>query len=499
MSTPVRMPQIGETMVAGTIGLWLKHPGDYVHHLDPLVQIETEKVITEIPSPLEGRLLEHVAAEGDSVPVGAPIALVEEATGSSPQEEAPAGREPAAPTAPATPPTRGPDDPSPAPPSSAASAGGATAPGGAATDLVPGGTGPRPDTTGIAATDSPPSNAVGLFPSSPLPSTVPAHPALLTHRADPRTAGTTAEPIPDVAPDHAGSRLPPMVAEPTFSPAVRRLAAEYGVNPRTISGTGAGGRVTREDVLGHASRLRAAGEVSPTAGSAHPDIAPPSALRRVIAQRMVESIRNVPHAWMMVEADVTALVRLRQGMRAEFRQREGFDLTYFPFFVKGVVEGLRAQPALHASWTDEGILYHHDIHLAVAVATESGLVVPVLRSPDGMSVAGLARAVHHLAERARSGDLAPEDMRGATFTVNNTGALGSVLSVPIISPPQAGIVTLEAVQAKPAVVGEGIAVRHLVNLALSFDHRLADGLTAGRFMQKIKTVLESFQPGDPLY
>ena len=286
-----------------------------------------------------------------------------------------------------------------------------------------------------------------------------------------------------------------------FSPAVRRLAGEYGLDPRDIRGTGAAGRVTREDVIAHADRLRGArGAAQPVPAAPQADaVVEPSALRRAIAQRMVESTRNIPHAWMMVEADVTGLVRLRQALRAEFARREGFDLTYFPFFVKAVVEGLRQHPALNASWTETGVVYHGRIDLGVAVAAEDGLLVPVMRAADGMSVAGIARAVRDLATRARGGDLGPADMQGATFTVNNTGALGSVISMPIISPPQSGIITLETIQARPAVVGDGIAIRHIVNLSFSFDHRVADGLTAGRFMQAVREVMQGFVPGSPVY
>lgn len=404
MTTEVRMPQLGEAVAEATIDRWLKQPGDAVRRFEPLLEVMTEKVNTEIPSPADGVLEEIIAGEGATVAVGAPIARI--ATAAETGAPAPAeSREPA--------------------------------------------------------------TAVGLFPSSPPPQALPA----------PATGA------PGPAP---------------FSPAVRRLAAEYGVDLRQVRGTGGGGRVTREDVMAHAHRHRVEVHASPQA-PADDEVVAPSALRRTIAQRMLESTRSIPHAWMMVEADVTGLVRLRKGVQAEFQRRDGFDLTYFPFFIKAVVEGLRAEPVLNASWTDAGIVYHHAIHLGMAVATEEGLVVPVLRAADGMSIAGIARAVRDLAARARAGDLGPEDMRGATFTVNNTGALGSVVSMPIINPPESGIITLETIQARPAVVGEGIAIRNMVNVSFSFDHRVADGLGAGRFMQHVRRVLEAFAPGDPIY
>ena len=413
MPTPVRLPQLGEAVAEGTIERWLKQPGESVRRFEPLLEILTEKVNTEVPSPVDGVLLEIVVAEGETVPVGATIALIREEG----EAAEPAAPEPAAPAEPA-----------------------------------------------------------GLFPSSPITPAAPAHPA-------PAVAGV-------------------------FSPAVRRLAAEYGVDPRAISGSGAGGRVTREDVVAHAARLRRSGETAVPARRPEPDDAtdpaverpvPPSALRRAIAARMVESTRTIPHAWMMVQADVTGLVRLRQAARAEFARREGFELTYFPFFVKAVVEGLRDQPSINASWREDGIVYHKRINLGIAVAAEEGLVVPVLHAVDGMSVAGIARAVRDLSTRARAGDLSPEDMQDGTFTANNTGALGSIVSMPIINPPQSGIITLETIQARPAVVGEGIAIRQLVNLSFSFDHRVADGLTAGRFMQAVRRVMEAYAPGAPVY
>lgn len=414
MATPVRMPQLGEAVAEATIDRWIKQAGEVVTRFEPLLEVMTEKVNTEIPCPVDGVLVEIIAGEGATVPVGETIAMIQE------RVEAGATEAPPAPAVAAPPP---------------------------AADPVP--------------------VAKGLFPSSQTPSA--PDPVVLAARG----------PVP-------------------FSPAVRRLAAEYGVDLRDVRGTGNAGRVTREDVLAHAHRRRVDASAIPQVTTDEQVVAP-SSIRRAIAQRMVESVRNIPHAWMMVEADVTGLVRLRQAARAEFQRREGFDLTYFPFFVKAVVEGLRAEPVLNASWTDEGIVYHRAIHLGVAVAAEEGLVVPVLRAADGMSVAGIARAVRDLAARARAGDLSPEDMRGATFTVNNTGALGSVVSMPIINPPESGIITLETIAARPAVVGEGIAIRHMVNISFSFDHRIADGLAAGRFMQHVRRVMEAFAPGDPVY
>jgi 2-oxoisovalerate dehydrogenase E2 component (dihydrolipoyl transacylase) len=393
LPTTWMLPQLGETVAEATIGRWLKRQGEAVEKFEPLLEVVTEKVTTEITSPYGGVLAEILVPEGATARVGEPLAVFVE------QEAA------------------------------------AAAP-------------------------------VGLFPSSPV-----------------------AAPPPPAAP----------AAVPGFSPAVRRLAGEYGVDLREVAGTGAGGRVTREDVIAHADRMRAGASRGAAPAPGADAAVAPSPVRRAIAARMALSVREIPHAWMMVEADVTGLVRLRQAARAEFSRREGFDLTYFPFFVKAVVEGLREHPVLNASWTEEAIVYHGRIDLGVAVAAEDGLIVPVLHGADGMSVAGIARAVRSLAARARAGDLGPEDVAGATFTVNNTGALGSVVSMPIIQAPQSGIITLETIRPVPAVVGEGIAIRQVVNLSFSFDHRVADGLTAGRFMQTVRRLMEAYAPGHAVY
>ncbi len=419
MPTTWTLPQLGEAVAEATIGRWLKRQGEAVERFEPLVEVETDKVITEITSPCGGILAEILVPEGATARVGEPVAVFEEA-------------EQAATAPPAAPPA-------------------------------------------------------GLFPSSPI-----AAPVAAPQAPAPAPSG------PEASAPAAGS--PPATAAPgAFSPAVRRLAGEYGVNPREVAGTGAGGRVTREDVIAHAARLRASAAREATPAPGGDAAVAPSAVRRAIAARMAQSVRDIPHAWMMVEADVTGLVRLRQAARPEFSRREGFELTYFPFFVKAVVEGLRQHPVLNASWTEEAIVYHGRIDLGVAVAAEEGLVVPVLHGADGMSVAGIARAVRSLAARARAGDLGPEDVTGATFTVNNTGALGSVVSMPIIQAPQSGIITLETIRAVPAVVGEGIAIRQVVNLSFSFDHRVADGLTAGRFMQAVRRVMEAYAPGYAVY
>ncbi|NLG69833.1 MAG: 2-oxo acid dehydrogenase subunit E2, partial [Firmicutes bacterium] len=226
---------------------------------------------------------------------------------------------------------------------------------------------------------------------------------------------------------------------------------------------------------------------------------PASPVRQVIARRMVESWTTIPHAWTMVEADVTALAALREQVRETFVRREGFELTYLPFAVKAVVETLEEHPELNASWQDGRIVYHRSVHVGVAVGLEDALLVPVIREAERLSLVGLARALHDLVRRAREGRLGADETAGGTFTVNNTGALGSVLSAPIINPPQAAILTTEAVQRRLVVLKDDqLAIRSIMALCLSFDHRVADGVQALRFLNGVKRRLEAFGPGMPL-
>ncbi|OUM98608.1 MAG: branched-chain alpha-keto acid dehydrogenase subunit E2 [Firmicutes bacterium ZCTH02-B6] len=435
--TTVTMPQLGESVVEGTIGAWLKAVGDRVEKYEPLVEVITDKVNTEIPSPVSGVVQEILVEAGATVKVGTPICVL-------------AADEPA----------------------------------------------------GAAETS-----------------------AAVRDAAQARSQG---------APGAGGEALPRGV----YSPLVRRLAAEYAIDLRQVKGTGAGGRVTKRDVLAYVAEQgrQAAGHAaapSPTAAGAAaagapaaapapalglgaeatpalaevaaapagPDevVTPADPMRRAIAQRMAQSKQTIPHAWTMMEVDVTRLVALREGMKEEFRRREGVDLTYVPFFVKAVVESLKDFPLLNASWQDDRIVVKKRIHIGVAVGLEDGLVVPVIRDADRLSIAGLARSLADLVSRARAGKLTVDDVQGATITVNNTGAFGSVASYPIISPPQAAIITMEAIVRRPVVIGDAIGIRSMMNICLSFDHRVTDGLYAGRFLQSVKRRLEGFGPDTAVY
>lgn len=428
MVEKVLMPQLGESVTEGTIGQWLKNVGDSVEKYESLLEILTDKVNAEVPSPASGVLSRILVQAGETVPVGTPIAEIEVAgeSGQVAQEA-----EPAHPSA-SNPP--------------------------------------------VAMVDAP------AAPAQPGP-----------------------------------------IERGRYSPAVRRLAQEHGIDPATIAGTGAGGRVTRNDVL-KAVAEQTAPQAAPAAATAQvagaPEVPreavgvapvparpvepgdrvePLSNVRRVIAQRMTQAKATVPHAWIMVEVDVSGLVALRERWKAKFREEEGVNLTYLPFMLRATVEGLKTVPQLNAQWNGDSIIYKKRINLGMAAATDRGLVVPVIRDADQKNLVGLAHAVHDLTERARSGRLKLEDLSGGTFTVDNTGAVGTLLTYAVINPPEVGIVTMESIVKRPVVVGDAIAIRSMVNLCLSFDHRVVDGADAARFLNVLKRHLEALGPDSSIY
>lgn len=407
MAFTLTMPVVGETVTEGTIERWLKQPGDEVKKFEPIVEINTDKVNVELPSPVSGTVTEILAPEGATVAVGGALAVIAEAAGEVPAEVAP-----------------------------------------------------------------------------PVPAEVPAAVVL----AEAAVAAPSRR-------DGSGERH-------RATPRVRKLAAELGVDIDQIAGTGPGGRLLEDDVRAAASRGAVVGPPAPAvAPGADEEVAALTAIRRTIAQRMTASAFSAPHAWLAMDADVTGLARLRAATRDGFRERYGIDLTYLPFMVHAVAQSLTQHPYLNASW-DEGpdpmparIVLRKRVNIGIAVATERGLLVPVVPDADRLSVAGLARTIHDLGERARANKLQLEDVQGGTFTVDNTGAFGSLVSMPIINLGQAAIISLEAVTRRPVVVGEdAIAVRSVVTLCLSFDHRILDGHQAGAFLGEVKRRLEAFAP-----
>src|SRR5437588_1346559 len=300
-----------------------------------------------------------------------------------------------------------------------------------------------------------------------------------------------------------------------LSPAVRALIEEHRISDAElarIEGSGIGGRISKKDVEDYVAKraqpAAANGEQRQQAPDAPATVPAPtpgttvplSPMRRAIAANMLKSKQTIPHAWTVAEVDMTNVVRFRQKVKDSFKQREGIDLTYVPIIVKAVVEGLKAVPILNASWSDQGVVLHKDINVGVAVSVDDGLIVPVIHQADRMSIAGLAKATDDLAKRARAGKLGIPDVQGATFTVNNPGTFGTVLSYSIIAPPQAGILAMDAIVKRPVVVeGDAIAVRSMMNLCLSFDHRVLDGVSAARFLQGVRRWLEGFSEQVPLY
>jgi 2-oxoglutarate dehydrogenase dihydrolipoamide succinyltransferase (E2 component) len=420
----IKMPQLGESVTEGTVDKWLKHEGDFVKRDEPLVEVVTDKVNAEIPSPFEGKLVKIAVAEGETVRVGSVIAQIE--TGAS--------------TAAATAP-----EPKEAKPAQAEA----------------------------AQTEAPPEPARGKAPASIAPSAPAAAPT-----------------------DGERARL---------SPAVRKLAAEHGIDPTSLRGSGMGGRVTRDDVLEALAGGEAAPQAPPKPQPSAPEPARPdgkreelvklSVMRKSIAEHMVRSLATSPHAWTLQEVDVTTLVRYREAEKDSFKSRHGVTLTYLPFVAQIVCEALKEFAWLNSSWSDEGVILKHYVNLGIAVSIPDGLIVPVVKDADQLGFTDLVQVINDLVERARNKQLKIDDVQGGTFTLNNTGATGSIASQPIINQPQAAILTTESIIKRAVVIDDAIAIRHMMNMCLSFDHRIIDGMMAGQFLNTVKQRLEEWTAG----
>lgn len=494
--TDVIMPQLAESLVSATIGKWLKQPGDSIEQYEPLCDLITDKVNAELPATVDGTLVELLAEEGQTVSVGEVIARIAVAA-------------PAAPSAPA-----------------------AAAPGAPAADTAP-------------AAGNVPAAQASSRPAASRPAAPSPAPA----------AGRAA------APAAAFDASAPMRSR--YSPAVQTLAAEHGIDLTAVPGTGLGGRITRKDVLtyldnggaaaagattapAHAAGATAApgaaaGQQAPEAlqqpafqviqeevqealepvrqsglhlsetpriptieveggrGSSSEYLIDVTPIRNTIATRMRQSVSEIPHAWTMIEVDVTNLVILRNKLKDEFKRKEGINLTYLAFLMKAVVSAIKDYPIMNSVWAVDKIIVKRDINISLAVGTEDSVMTPVIKKADQKNVAGLAREIDELAMKTREGKLRLEDMQGGTFTVNNTGSFGSILSYPIINYPQAAILTFESIVKKPVVINDMIAVRSMANICLSLDHRILDGVICGRFLQRIKDNVEGYTPDTKLY
>ena len=473
MPQTIELPHVGESVVEGTIGKWLKKPGDKVERYEPLVEVVTDKVTMEVPSPVDGSLVKILAEEGETIPMGAPLAEVE--TADSQASEVAETASPASP---------GPVEESDA---------------GSAEVAIEAPATPAVSRIGYLNTSA---TMIGPTGGGSGDDTPPAPPP------EQAAAALAASLAAQVAIETPAITSPASNGRRRLSPAVRRLAREHDVDLSLVAGTGMGGRITRDDVLKHLETrdavpaktafpepVESRSAVEPQASAeGDEEYRPLTPVRRMIAEAMVRSVTQIPHAWSTVEVDVTDLVAGRAAMRESFRQREGVDLTYLPFVIQVLVETLKENPTFNATWGGDKIVLKKRLNIGLAVAAPNGLVVPVIHNADRLSLSGLAHAVADLTQRARDNKLTLGDVQGGTFTLNNTGALGSLVSQPIINYPQAAIMTTEAIQKRPVVINDAIAIRSMMNLCMSFDHRINDGAESSAFMQSIKRRLEAIGP-----
>jgi pyruvate dehydrogenase E2 component (dihydrolipoamide acetyltransferase) len=564
MTVTVSMPQLGESVTEGTVTRWLKQEGERVEADEPLLEVSTDKVDTEIPSPASGILRGITVAEDETVAVGAQLAIIDDAadgggaaTDGQAQDDpaAPQVHQPGAPEpggypyavpepapqqyAQPAPAYQAPAEPQyrPAVPEYSAPYGQAPESGYPAAAAEPGYAAPPAESYPQQEAYAPP--AAPVAPPAPAPQAVPEPPpapapaaAVPAPQAVPEPAGVPAPPAaPYPAPEPAaaapeapaaGPDAQPTAEGPYITPLVRKLAAEHGVNLATVAGTGVGGRIRKQDVIEAARALReqpapvqppaAGGQPASPAVAAPAPVAParaivPSTLRgtterlsrarQLIARRMVESLQTSAQLTTVVEADVTAITRLRARAKADFEAREGVKLSFLPFFALAALEALKVHPKLNAVLNTEAgqIIYHDAEHLGIAVDTERGLMVPVIRNAGDLNIGGLARKIADLAGRTRAGQVSPDELAGGTFTLTNTGSRGALFDTPIINQPQVAILGTGTVVKRPVVMedpalGEVITVRSMVYLALTYDHRLIDGADAARFLSTVKDRLE---------
>jgi len=457
----VVMPQLGESVHEGTISKWLVKPGDKVVEFEPMLEVDTDKVSAEVPAPVTGILKEILAKEGETVQAGAEIAVVEiggegEAAAPAPEPE---------PKASATEP-----EPKAAAP--------ATAPKAGATKKA---------ATTMATPEAP-------APAEPVPA------AKAETQAEPKDVPSAAA----AEPGQAKAPAPTLdTGEHRFSPAVQMAASELKVDLSKIEGTGIGGRVTKKDVQDFVAAAKAPPAAKPAASPVTPaegdQVVQLTRVRRLIAENMTRSKTTIPHAWQTQEADMSGVVANRNANKAAFQQQEGFSLTFLPYVMAATVSALREHPEVNSTFHETELIVHRDINLGVSVGLEDTLVVPVVRRADGLSIAGLARAVNDIANRARTKQLKADDLAGATFTVNNSGTFGTLFSYSVINPGQAGILTMEAIVERPVAIKGMIGIKPMMYLCFSFDHRVLDGLQAARFLVSCRKWLEAVSAESPIY
>ena len=436
----IELPQVGESVTEGIIGKWLKQVGDRVEKYESLVEVVTDKVNMEMPSPVSGILISIIAHEDQTVPMGAVIAEIEVEG-----EEAETHED----------------------------------------DLTP------PSSAGTSAPQEIDKTGLLLHDVAPVGPTGSGGPVLDTEDdvSDAQGVSSTAERTSAAS-----------LGTQRHSPAVRRLAEEHAIDLSKITGTGIGGRVTRKDVQNLIAPIQPGQvtetTVAPAAASVDRDEerVPLTPVRRLIAGNMVKSATLIPQAWTIVEVDVTDLVQMRESIKEDFQRNEGVNITYLAFVVKVVAESLKENPLLNSSWGKDAIILKRRTNIGIPVAAPDGLVVPVIRDADALTISGLAKAIDELTNKSRQGTLKLEDVQGGTFTVNNTGALGSVASQPLVNYPQAAILTTEAIVRRPLVINDAIVIRSIMNICLVFDHRIMDGVEASAFINAVKSRLEAMGP-----
>ncbi|MQF69163.1 2-oxo acid dehydrogenase subunit E2 [SAR202 cluster bacterium AD-804-J14_MRT_500m] len=426
---PIELPHVGETVVEGIIDKWLRREGDRVKKYEPLVEVITDKVNMEVPSPFSGVLTKILAQEGNTVAMGSIIAEMN-------TEEAVQG-----------------------------------------SVLIQ-----ESSQDGILT------GTAGILIESSAP------------------VGPTGAGDPELYDDSPASRSlkDPATTTPNryYSPVVTRIAGDLGVNLEQVTGSGANGRVTKQDVVTYArdnpttnigqSTIAPHNTNLPTSAIEQIEVVNVTPVRRLIAHRMARSSSEIPHAWAMVEVDVTGLVELRSKLKEGTKEHVYSELTLLPFVIAAVAQMLKLHPNLNASWQDDKLFLKRCVNVGIAVSSKDGLVVPVIRNADSLQILEISQRVRALAKRGREGTLTLDDVQGGTFTVNNTGALGTILSGPIINYPQAGILTTELVQKRPIVIANEIVIRSMMNICLSFDHRILDGLEAALFLRAVQAELQAF-------
>jgi 2-oxoisovalerate dehydrogenase E2 component (dihydrolipoyl transacylase) len=420
--TIIELPHVGESVTEGVISKWLVEPGQRVRKYDPLVEVMTDKVNMEVPSPFEGTLTRRLVNEGDTVLMGNAIAEMD------------------------------------------------------VEGVVPS---PAPNQPQAAAESPVVAKTTFEFVDS-------------IRSVGPTGSGEGGQGRPDALQDAANAAAGAPALDQRLSPLVKRLVAQHGVDPSKLVGTGMGGRITKEDVLAFVESGASPVAVVVTQTETASNVIPLTPLRKTIAEHMTRSSREIPAAWSMVEVDVSGLVAYRAAQRERFERDAGVPLTYLPFAAYIVAQALMANPMLNARWDAHGIAMNDHVSLGIAVSTDAGLIVPVLHGAADLGVRDLALRATALIDAARTGKLKLEEVQGGTFTLNNTGALGSIVSAPIINHPQAAIVTTEAIVKRPVVVeGDAIVARSMMNLCMTFDHRVCDGADAGRFLADLKARFEA--------